>query len=52
MSKPSNRRQNMIIILVIFVGLLIGLFIKRVPVGLMIGVVLGLVAVGLSSTRK
>ena len=52
MSKPSNSRQNMIIILIIFVGLAIGLFIKRVPVGLMIGVVLGLVAVGLSSTRK
>jgi hypothetical protein len=52
MSKPSNSRQNLIIILVIIAGLAIGLFIKRVPVGLMIGVVLGLVAVGLSSTRK
>ncbi len=52
MSKPSNQRQNMIIVLIIFVGLAIGFFIKRVPVGLMIGVVLGLVAVGLSSTRK
>jgi hypothetical protein len=52
MSKPSNSRQNMIIVLIIITGLAIGLFIKRVPVGLMIGVVLGLVAVGLSSTRK
>jgi len=52
MSKPSEQRRNITIAIVVIVGLVIGLFIKRVPLGLFIGVVLGLLASGLSSKGK
>ncbi len=52
MSNPSEQRRSISIAIVIIVGLVIGLFIKRVPLGLLIGVVLGLLAFGLSSKGK
>ena len=52
MRKPSEQRRNITIAIVVIVGLVIGLFIKRVPLGLFIGVVLGLLASGLSSKGK
>ncbi len=52
MDKFSERRKNMTIVVIIVTGLLIGLFIKRVPLGLLIGVILGLLAMGLTSKRK
>ena len=52
MDKFSERRKNLTIVIVIAIGLLIGLFIKRVPLGLLIGVVLGIMAFGLTSKRK
>lgn len=52
MNKTSEQRRNMTIVLVVVFGLLIGLFIKRVPVGLLIGVVLGLLVASFSAKRK
>lgn len=52
MNKPSEQRRNITIALVVISGVLIGLFIKRVPVGLLIGVVLGLLVASMSSNRK
>lgn len=52
MDKFSERRKNLTIVFVVVVGLLIGLFIKRVPLGLLIGVVLGILAFGLTSKKK
>jgi F0F1-type ATP synthase assembly protein I len=53
--KPSIRRGEMAFIFAIVLGLLVGIFIKRIRIGLLIGVVLGLIIVGLGvsrSTRK
>ena len=51
MNKPSGGRRNVALGFAIVIGLLIGIFIKRVGIGLMIGVVLGLVISGLSNRR-
>ncbi|MET0394193.1 MAG: hypothetical protein ABW019_13690 [Chitinophagaceae bacterium] len=40
--KPDLRRGEMAFIFAIVLGLLVGLFIKRIRVGLLIGMVLGL----------
>jgi hypothetical protein len=53
--KPNIRRGEMAFIFAIVLGLLVGIFIKRIRIGLLIGVVLGLIIVGLGvsrSTRK
>jgi hypothetical protein len=53
--KPSIRRGEMAFIFAIVLGLLLGIFIKRIRIGLLIGLVLGLLIVftGLiRSTRR
>lgn len=50
MSQPTGDRRNVVLVVAIVGGLLIGIFIKRVHIGLLIGLVLGLVISGL--TRK
>ena len=46
---PDNRR-NMVLIISIVLGLVLGFLIKRVSIGLLIGIVLGLLIMG--SLRK
>jgi len=43
--KPSVRRGEMAFIFAIVLGLLLGIFIKRIRVGLLIGIGLGLLIV-------
>ena len=53
--KPDARRGEMAFIVAIVLGLLLGIFIKRIRVGLMIGIALGLLIVFtglLRSTRR
>jgi hypothetical protein len=50
--KPNLRRGEMAFIFAIVLGLLLGLFIKRVRVGLLLGVGLGLVIVFLGASRS
>jgi hypothetical protein len=53
--KPSVRRGEMAFVVAIVLGLLLGIFIKRIRVGLMIGIALGLLIVFtglLRSTRR
>lgn len=52
MKTQSETRRKMAWIIVIIVGLVIGMFLKRVSAGLLIGVVLGLLAVGFSTGGK
>jgi predicted PurR-regulated permease PerM len=52
MSNPMEQRRNITIAIVVITGLVIGLFIKRIPLGLLIGVVLGLLASGLVPKGK
>lgn len=52
MKTQSETRRKMAWIIVIIIGLVIGMFLKRVSVGLLIGVVLGLLAVGFSTGGK
>lgn len=52
MKSQSETRRKMAWIIVIIVGLVIGMFIKRVSVGLLIGVVIGLLAISLSAGGK
>jgi len=54
-NKPDTRRGEMAFIFAIVIGLLVGIFIKRIRVGLIIGIVLGLLIVfsgTLRSTRR
>jgi hypothetical protein len=53
--KPDARRGEMAFMVAIVLGVLLGVFIKRIRVGLMIGVALGLLIVFtglLRSTRR
>jgi hypothetical protein len=53
--KPDARRGEMAFLVAIVLGVLLGLFIKRIRVGLMIGIALGLLIVFtglLRSTRR
>jgi len=53
--KPDARRGEMAFLVAIVLGLLLGVFIKRIRVGLMIGIALGLLIVFtglLRSTRR
>jgi hypothetical protein len=50
--KPNLRRGELAFIFAIVLGLLLGLFIKRVRVGLLLGVGLGLVIVFLGASRS
>jgi hypothetical protein len=49
--KPSIRRGEMAFIFAIILGLVVGIFIKRIRIGLLIGVVLGLIIVVLGASR-
>lgn len=51
MSRKIDRR-NVGFAVAIFLGLAIGIFIKRVPLGLLIGVILGVLAGGLLNSKK
>jgi hypothetical protein len=53
--KPDARRGEMAFMVAIVLGVLLGVFIKRIRVGLMIGIALGLLIVFtglLRSTRR
>ena len=50
--KPDIRRGEMAFIFAIVLGLLVGIFIKRIRVGLIIGVALGLIIVVLGASRS
>ena len=53
--KPDARRGEMAFLVAIVLGVLLGVFIKRIRVGLMIGIALGLLIVFtglLRSTRR
>lgn len=52
MANSSQSRREIGFILAIVIGLLLGIFIKRVRIGLLIGLVLGLLAVAMISGRK
>lgn len=45
--KPDRTRGNVAFFFVIILGLILGIFIKRVQIGLIIGLVLGLLGSGL-----
>ena len=49
--KPSGMRGTIAFAFVIILGLVIGIFIKRVAVGLIIGLALGLLGSGLLRRR-
>jgi hypothetical protein len=48
---PQNRR-NTVLVASIVIGLVVGIFIKRVRIGLLIGVVLGLLIAGMLSSKR
>jgi len=50
--KPDIRRGEIAFIFAIVLGLLLGLFIRRIRVGLIVGVGLGLIIVFLGATRS
>jgi hypothetical protein len=50
--KPDIRRGEIAFIFAIVLGLLLGLFIKRIRIGLLIGVGLGLIIVFLGASRR
>lgn len=50
--KPDAKRGELAFIVAIILGLLVGLFIKRIRVGLVIGVVLGLLIVSAGVLRS
>jgi hypothetical protein len=50
--KPDTKRGELAFIVAIVLGLLLGLFIKRIRVGLLIGVVLGLLIVFSGTLRS
>jgi hypothetical protein len=53
--KPDTKRGEMAFIFAIVLGLLLGLFIKRIRIGLLVGMVLGLLIVfsgALRSTKR
>jgi len=52
MANSSQSRRDIGFVLAIGLGLVLGVFIKRVQIGLLIGLGLGLLAAGLVSGRK
>lgn len=50
--KIDNRRRDIAGVAAIIIGLLIGLFIKRVKVGLLLGLVIGFIAITLLNRRR
>lgn len=52
MSKVPEGRKNVALVTCIILGLVVGLFIKKVSIGLLIGLVLGLLVAGIASSRK
>jgi hypothetical protein len=52
MANSSQRRREIGFGIAIVLGLLLGIFIKRVKIGLLIGLALGLLAAGMISGRK
>lgn len=52
MRNSSQSRREIGFVVAIVLGLLLGIFIKRVRVGLLIGLALGLLAAGIISGRK
>ncbi|MDP4264912.1 MAG: hypothetical protein Q8941_20455 [Bacteroidota bacterium] len=50
--KPDIRRGELAFIFAILLGLLLGLFIRRVRVGLLLGIGLGLIIVFLGNSRS
>lgn len=52
MANSSQSRREIGFIIAIVLGLLLGIFIKRVRIGLLIGLALGLLAAGMISGRK
>jgi hypothetical protein len=49
--KPDGKRRTVSFFFLIVLGLVIGIFLKRVQLGLLIGLVLGLLGSGLLRTR-
>ncbi len=52
MSKLSQGRKNVALVVCILLGLGIGVFIKKVSVGLLIGIFLGVAVGGMLSGKK
>ena len=52
MANPSQSRREIGFVIAIVLGLLLGIFIKRVQLGLLIGLGIGLLAAGMISGRK
>jgi hypothetical protein len=52
MANSSQSRREIGFIIAIVLGLLLGIFIKRVRIGLLIGLALGLLAAAMISGRK
>ncbi len=52
MATNNNTRRDMGIIICVILGLVIGIFIKRVHIGLILGLAIGLLTAGLVSGRK
>jgi hypothetical protein len=52
MANSSQSRREIGFIIAIVLGLLLGVFIKRVRIGLLIGLALGLLAAAMISGRK
>ena len=49
--KPDGKRRTVSFFFLIVLGLVIGIFLKRVQLGLLIGLVLGLLGSGLLGAR-
>ncbi|HEY8396927.1 MAG TPA: hypothetical protein VIK80_03235 [Flavihumibacter sp.] len=52
MAGGNNSRRDMGIVVAIAIGLIIGIFIKRVHIGLLIGLGIGLLSASLISGRR
>ena len=51
-NKPDEGRRKMSILLIIVIGYVIGLFLKKVQLGLIIGLALGILASGFSGMNR
>jgi F0F1-type ATP synthase assembly protein I len=52
MATAEDRRRNIAAVITIGLGVLIGLFLKKVKFGMVIGLLLGLVAAGLFIRKR
>ncbi len=52
MSKLSQGRKNVALVVCIILGLAIGVFIKKATIGLLIGILLGVAVGGMLSGKK